>query len=218
MHRVVLPSTISIEKKGTAVAELTFDVQAPQSQFRSVTIQNLKFMKCYEQGKFTDNQYPINETQFEWESYKQNQRGLVVGKVLKRDDIGFGHARNPELRALDELPHTVDIEVVRAGLRRDNINIGEEFMNEYQSVDTEKQRLSENNKSLQAMLVYSTNLIRGEYGGWEGTVSCSTPNVGIVNLLGQGMGNTFTIRVKMFDFKGLAMSSIPSVELVLLFR
>lgn len=219
MQRVIIPFKLSKNIRETAESEFTFTVQQPQSSFRRISIQALKFMKIYEQSKYTGFVRPVEPLWEKWNTYLNEQRALVSDGNYSRPDLNFGHGRSPELRALDELPALIEIEIVRSTLRVDRTNLGVESQQDYQTVETSRLNLVENDRKIQSTLVYNTNLIsNGLYPGFVGTLSCNMDNIGFVNVADQGYGNTFTIKVKMFDFKNKGMSYVPRIEMMLLFK
>ena len=85
----------------------------------------------------------------------------------------FGHPHNKELRALDELPHKIEIRIKNLTKVRDNISIKRRKTGEYQSIDSEKRAFEEFNSSIQTMLVYNTDIrFEQDSGAYVGTISC----------------------------------------------
>ena len=89
---------------------------------------------------------------------------------------------------------------------------------EYQSTDPLHEKIKEDDTKMQSLLIYDTNLIHGEYGGWEGTISCNMTNFGFVRFGDQGNGNTFTIKASMYNYMNHALGEMPPIQLSLLFR
>lgn len=77
---------------------------------------------------------------------------------------------------------------------------------------------ADNPKSIQSHLMYSTNLMHGEYGGWEGTISCNMSDVGFFSLSNNVVGNEFEMKIRMYNYKREQLSSMPAMEMNLLIR
>jgi len=219
MQNVILPFNLSKNPKTKAVSEITFSVNGKQSQFSAVYVTSLRFMKVYEQERYTLGNYPFSERWHELAtSLAINRTGISQGTVAPRPDLEFGSARNPELKALDMLPQWIELELVRGSRREDRTNLALSAQAEYQSTDTEKTYLREDNAKIQSIMILNTNLIHSELGAFEGTISCDMRNLGSFNVREQGHGNTFTIRASMYNFMNQALSEMPMIQVGLLFR
>ena len=218
MQHVILPFALANTQKKKAVSEITFSVQRPQSQFSTVHVTGLRFMKVYEQERYTLGNFPFSERWGRREIALTTARLDASTSGGVRKDLEFGSSRNPELAALDMLPHMIELRLLRASTREDNIHIGINPQPEYQSTDAQKTYISEDNTSLQSILMLNTNLMHSDMGGFEGTVSCDMGNLGFFNVRDQGHGTTFTIQASMYNFMGQALSEMPSIQLGLLFR
>ena len=217
MQHVSLPFTISKDSNSKAVSEITFTVQSPRSSFRSVSVTGLRFTKLCEQERYNINNYPFTQLWDDRKNYLDLLRENISQGNLVRNDLQFGINRTPELRALDELPHWIELRMDQAS-PIDRSAIALEKQLEYQSNDTKKEDFREDPGTLQSMLILQTNLIRGEYGGWEGTVTCNMGNIGTFRLRNEGHGTVFTIKASLFDFKQNAANIVPEMQLDLLFR
>jgi len=220
MEEIVLPFALASTNRTKAVSEATFTVQRDQAQFRSVTIARMRFMSVYEQERHNQTNFPFrNASQAEFKGDVASYRDSIAkGLVAQRNDISFGHPRTPHLKALDLLPHMIELEVVRQGRMNDRSTIFKSTQDEYQSTDPTHGRISEDNSKIQSMLIYDTNLIHGVYGGWEGTISCDMSNMGLARFRDGGNGNTFTIKASMYNYIGQSLGEMPSIQLSLLFR
>jgi hypothetical protein len=217
MQHVTLPFTLSKDSKTKAVSEVTFTVQSPRSSFQAVSIAGVKFSKVFEQERYNIGNYPFTQFWDDRKEYLQLQRENIALGNLVRNDLQFGINRTPELRALDELPHWIEIDIDQSRpLDRSSIGVNAQL--EYQSDDREKEVFSEDPGKVQSLLLLNTNLIRGEYGGWEGTVTCNMSNIGTFRLRNEGQGTIFTIKACLYDFKNKGMSTFPAMQLDLLFR
>lgn len=219
MEEIVLPFKLSKDAYTKAVSEVTFTVQRNVSEFRNVSIARMRFMDVYEQERHNMTNYPLrNRAWFDYKSDTDAYRDSIAeGLVDQRNDIAFGHARTPHLKALDLLPHWIEIEVLRQGQRNDRSTITTSTQMEHQSVDPRYEQIKEDNTKMQSLLIYNTNLVRGEYGGWEGVISCDMTNLGFVRL-NRGSGTTFTIRASMYNYMRQGLGEMPSIQLSLLFR
>jgi hypothetical protein len=220
MEEIILPFKLSPDKNTKAVSELEFTVQRQQSQFSTVSVSRLRFMKLYEEERYSLNQYPLNSES--WCDYKEAldlfRANISSGAVPQRNDLHFGHARNPELKALDQLPHYIEIDIVRSEHRTDRTSLERSAQGEYQTVNPSKEQLKEDNTKIQSLLICDTDLRHAGYGGWEGVLKCDMQNLGFVRVRHQGLGNTFKVRASMYNFLGQALSEMPSIQLSLLFR
>jgi len=221
MEEIILPFKLSSNNNTKAVSELNFSVQRTQSQFSTVSIARLRFMKLYEEERYTMTQFPVNSES--WCDYKAAlddfREGIGAGtEPFHRNDLHFGHARNPDLKTLDQLPYYVEIDIVRSEHRNDRTNIGTSAQEQYQTTDIDKERFKENNTRIQSLIVYDTSLVHASRGGWEGMIKCDMNNLGFVNVRNQGLANNFTVRASMYNFMGQALSEMPSIQLSLLFR
>ena len=219
MEEIILPFKLAATNNTKAVSELEFTVQRQQAQFSAISVSRLRFMNLYEEERYTLNQFPLNSES--WADYKEDLDAARLGissNTFFREDLHFGHARNPQLKALDQLPHYIEIDIVRSEHRTDRTSIGRSGQGEYQSVDTAKELLKEDNTKIQSLLIYDTDLSEVKTGGWAGMIKCDMATLGFVNVRNQGLGNTFKIRASMFNFMGQALSEMPSIQLSLLFR
>lgn len=219
MQHVVMPFKLAKDDKTKAESEITFTVQSQRSSFRSVSIIGLRFMKVYEQERYNIGGYPFTQAWDEYKDYLELQReNISIGNITANNLI-MGINRTPELKALDEIPHWIEFSLEQASpIDQSAIAIESRGQLEYQTTDTKKARLSENHGKLQSMLVMGTNVIHGEGGGWEGTVSCDMRNIGAFRLRNEGHGNTFTLKASMYDFKHSGLSIMPEMQVELLFR
>lgn len=218
MERVFFPFTLAPTRDLPAEAKVNFRVDRAQSQFNRITIAGLKFMKVYEQSKYGSVQRPFTEGWDKWATYLSDTRQDVSDGTDVRNDLEFGHARNPELRALDDLPHLIEIKLnmPSRGVDRTFVTVNEQ--QEYQSNNMNKKKFKNNNETIQSHLIYMTNMVRGEYGGWEGSIACNMSDLGFFDVRGKSLSNEFEISVKMFNYKGEQLSEIPGMEMNLLFR
>lgn len=122
MERIFIPFTIAPTKDAPAEAVVNFTVQRAKNNFRVISLSRLKFMKLYEQSKYENLQHPFNQSWSEWQSYLDSERTRIAGGETVRNDLNFGHARNPELKALDDLPHIIEVELQRPQLNQDRVN------------------------------------------------------------------------------------------------
>jgi hypothetical protein len=215
---VILPFKVAKTIKDKAVSEATFTVDSPISQFSSATITSIRFMRVYEQERYDYGQYPHSRTWSEWKSIQNFYREQASQNVGARADLPFGHVQGPDLPALDNLPNMIELEIVSSRARKDSVHFNTSLQKEYASVDSEKQAMRDENRKLQRMLVYNTNLSEHLRGGWRGSIACAMSNIGTFDLRGQGLGQTFTVKASMYDFKQLALASMPSIELSITFR
>lgn len=215
---VILPFALGATKTDKAVSEATITLDSIISEFSSVTIASLRFMRVYEQERYDYGQYPHSRTWTNWKATQNFYRDLASKDQAARPDLPFGHVQGPDLPALDNLPNIIELEIVSSRARQDSCHFNTALQKEYASVDSEKAKLKDENRKLQRMLTYGTDLREHVRGGWRGSINCSMNNLGSFDLRGQGLGQTFTIRASMFDFKQLALASVPSLELTLVFR
>lgn len=224
MHHIVLPFALSANTRTKAVSEQTFTIQSQRSQFRGVSIAQLSFMTVYEQERYNMTQWPFNET---WANRKSLLDGVRQTASLNgfdslftaRNDLQFGNVRSQHLKALDMLPQWIDLEVVSAAAPEDRTKIRRTEQMEYVSTAFTaggQTPLSENNRSIQRMLIYDTNLCQHKYGGWVGTIKCDMRNLGVLRL-DRGTGTEITIRASMHDYMYKGLGEFPSVQLGLLF-
>lgn len=218
MERIFVPFTIASTKDAPAEAKVNFTIQRRQSQFKAAVLTRIKFMKLYEQSKYDMLQHPFTQTWDRWKSYLDIQRSLIAEGSVVRNDLSFGHARSPELRALDELPHIIEIEMTSPSIGADRSAVSTNAQLEYQTVDKVKNKFIDKPKTIQTHLVYLSSLVRGEYGGWEGTITCNMSDVGFFRMESQGLANQFEMKIRMYNFKKEQLSTIPAMELNLLFR
>ena len=220
MKSVILPYALGSTKNKKAVSEITFSVDSNIQNFSRIIVSRLKFMKLYDEERFNLSQYPFTEYWGDTASIMNASRAIV--SLSGEEDYNFqlfGHPHNKELRALDELPHKIEIRIKNLTKVRDNISIKRRKTGEYQSIDSEKSAFEEFNSSIQTMLVYNTDIrFEQDSGAYVGTISCDMKDLGSFNVKNKGFGDTFTIEVAMYNFRGLAMSFTPSCELSLLFR
>lgn len=218
MERLFIPFTIAETKDAPAVAQVKFRIDRPQSQFRAAVISRMKFMRVYEQSKYEMLQYPFTDAWDRWKAYLDSQRSAISRAETVRNDLFFGHARSPELRAMDELPCIVEFELIRPSISSDRVIVNTNAQLEYQTINTTKNKFSNNDKTVQCHMTYLTDLTRGDYGGWEGSITCNMSNLGVFDIKNMSLGNEFELKVKMYNFKMEQMSTIPSMELNILFR
>jgi hypothetical protein len=217
MERVILPFAISEDTETGAVSTTRFTVQRNQTNFRSVTISGLKFMRLYEQANYSTFQYPFNQSWDEHNDFLKEERANISQGSITRNDLHFGHARAPELKALDEMPHIIEFDFDLPGTYGARNSINKNPQLQYQTIST-IESLKDDVTKIQILLVYSPDLTRGEYGGWEGSIACNMQNLGTIPLDNRGMANEFEVNVRMFNFKMEVMNTVPSVQLDLLFR
>ena len=218
VKNIVLPFALAASRHGKAVSEITFTVQAPQGQFKRLTIAKMQFMKVYEQQHYNYTQYPFTQGWYEWKTYTDEQRVLASGEPTKEQNaISFGHPWTPEIAAMDELPQWIELDVMRGSKWQDRNSIGTNVIQERQTTNTQREFLKEDNTKIQSLLNYSPTVLEQYTGGFHAFVSCSMDNVGFVDVSRLGAGNTFTISASMYDFKSMGISTMPAVQLTLLF-
>jgi len=218
MERIFVPFTIANTKDAPAEAKVNFTIQRRQSQFKAAVVTRLKFMKLYEQSKYEMLQHPFTQTWDQWKAYLDINRELISNGSATRNDLNFGHARSPELRALDELPHLIEIEMTSPGIGVDRTSVNANAQLEYQTIDVSKKKFIDKPKTIQTHLVYLSGLVRAEYGGWEGTITCNMSDVGFFRMENQALSNQFELKIRMYNFKREQLSTIPAMELNILFR
>lgn len=216
-HVVITPFKLAAVEKGKAVSETKFELDTQIQAFSRVQITSFKFMNVYEEEIYEQTQWPFTQT---WNNFKIENR--QIRQAISANAPGFagaslGHAAQMELKALDELPHLVEIEILTRSSRRNNITVAESH-NQHTSNDTEKEYVSHNVTKITRMLTYSTDLVFDHtVGGFRGSISCSMAGMGSFNLTGNNLNTKYTVRVAFYNFKNQAMSVCPSVELGLLF-
>ena len=227
MHHVVLPFALSKNVKTKAVSEQTFTIQSPRAQYRAVTFAELRFMTVYEQERYNMKQWAFTET---YEAYKAEYDAIreatadgTIGttpfKPL-RNDVIAGNVRSNQLKALDELPQWIELEVVNAAAPEDRYKVRKTTQMEHVSTAFSFGGITplvENNRTIQRMLIYDTNLSEHLYGGWVGSLKCDMRNLGSVRL-DRGIGNTITIRASMYDYSYRPLGEFPSIQLGLVFQ
>jgi len=219
MHRVILPFGLGSSKNKKAVSSSTFTVDSQIQNFSRISVSRLKFMKLYQEEKFNLTQYPFTDYWGDIANSLSSKRAIiaVTGSSTYASEQ-FGHPSNLELRAMDDMPHIIEIRIKGLTKNRDNNSSKRHKHAEYQTIDTEKDRIEDVN-DFQTMLVYSANIsYNNELHGFQGSISCDMKDLGSFNIKDKGFGDTFTIEVSMFNFRGLALSHVPSCELTLLFR
>lgn len=218
MQTVILPFALHPSRHGKAVSELNFSVQAPQGQFRSVSIAKLQFMKVYEQQHYDYSQYPFTQGWHEWKTYTDAQRVIAATNPTgAQNALSFGHPWTPELATLDELPQWIEIDIFRASKRIDRTAIGTNVQQERQTTETQREFLKEDHNKIQSLLNYSPSILNQWNGGFHAFVSCSMSNLGFADIRDQGNGNVFTIKASMYDFKSMGISTMPPIQLTLIF-
>lgn len=215
MQHVVLPFKLSKDVNTKAVSEIRFTVQSPRSSFRAVRVSGLRFMRVYEQERYNLGNRPFTQFWDDYTDYLNLQRENISIGNLTRNGLSMGHLRSPEMRALDELPHWIELSMEQAS-PIDRSSIALSAQQEYQS-DSPFTALIEDPSKVQSMLIMNTNLFRGEYGGYEGTASCDMRNLGSFRLRNEGQGTQFIIKACMYNFNRRALSVMPSIQLELTF-
>ena len=221
MHRAILPFALASNKNKKAVSELTFSVDSQIQNFSRISVSRLKFMKIYEEEKFNLSQYPFTTYWADIANGIQINRAkaAVLPDSTELNGFQFGHPVAKELRTMDDMPYTIEISIKGLTKVRDNSTHKRRKLTDHQTIDTEKEFVQDQGSSLQTLLVYNTNLRFDEIGGgYAGTISCDMNDLGSFNIKDKGFGDTFTIQVSMYNFRGLALSHIPSCEMTLLFR
>lgn len=220
MHKVILPFKLSSSSDKKAVSTATFSVDSNIQQFSSIQVARLRFMKHYEQEKFTLNNIPFTEF---WGDIKLSlttarAAASIGGGEPFRSTI-FGHPSNYELRSLDDLPNIIEIGITSLSKRVDGNSLFKDSLGEYQSVDDTKDKILDNNTKLQSILVYNTDLKNPkDSSAYIGSIACDMSNLGSFDIRNKGFSETFTFEMSMYNFRGLALDNVPSVELTLLFR
>lgn len=218
MQKVILPFALAPTKNGTAVSESTFTVNAAQGQFRTLNVMRMHFMKIYEDQHYDLTQYPFQSGFHEWKTYTDAQRVLAsTAPTPAANSIQFGHPWNVELGALDVLPQWLELKIIHHSSRVDKINLKTGVVQDRQSTNTKRLILKEDNTKIQTLLHYNPTLLNYKTGGYQGFVSCNMTQLGFVDVEGQGNGNTFTIQASMYDFKNQGISTIPPIQLSILF-
>lgn len=219
MKRVILPFKLASTQKKKAVSEITFSVDSQIQNFSSITVTNIKFMKIYDEEKYNMRIYPASEYFGDTVFGANIARAAASIAGTDFNHVPFGHTHNKELKSMDEMPHIVEISIDNLTKNRDRQTIGRSVQGEYQTTDTEKERFVDVSSAIQSILTYTPN-IRYDFAhnAYTGVISCNMDNLGAFNIRGKGFGDTFTIKASMYDFRGLAMSEMPSIELTLLFR
>ncbi len=216
MHHVILPFSLSKDRHTKAVSEHTFTIDSPRGQFRGINIASLRFMKVYEQERYTITQYPFTGA---WDEHKANldlQRSTQAFGPA-RNDLDWGTGRSPDLKNLDELPHMIELEVVRLPHRRVRTHTTFPLSEEYNTQFAPSKPIESDSTKIQRMLVYSTNLTVGRHFGYAGTISCNMSNLGMVDISGMGQANEFTIRASVYNFMRQPIGEFPEMELGLVF-
>lgn len=217
MYKVLTPFVLAPTETETAIAEVTFSPDSNISQFSRITVARLKFMNLYEQEIYNANSIPLTE---HWGRKVSDglflRGGIAAGGSA--NFYSFGHTDNPELTSLDQLPHLIEIELVATRRRRDDISFTVPNQIQFQSIQGSKEFAKPDNNTLTSLLTLQTTLVSTHDGGYHGSVTCDNTNLGSFNVRNQGLADTFTIRVKMFDFKHQALSKLPEMELGLLIR
>lgn len=216
-HIVITPFKLAAVEKTKAVSETQFELDTQIQAFSRVQITSFKFMQLYSEEIYEQTQWPFTQT---WNGFKIENRQIrqaVSSNVAGFDGASLGHAAQMELKALDELPHLVELEIVSRTSRRNNITLKESH-NQYSSNDTEKEYASHDVRKITRMLTYSTDLSFSiQEGGFRGSISCNMGGMGSFNLSGNNLNTKYVVRVAFYNFKNQAMSVCPAVELGLLF-
>jgi len=219
MHRVVLPFKLGSNKNVKSVSEIQFTVDSNVQTYSSIQISQLKFMKLYDEEKFNLSQYPVDEYWGDVALGVTTTRAAAsVSSGVPFRGVPMGHAYNNELVALDEMPHTIELSIEGLNHRNDSRTLVRDSLGEYQSTDTSKQRILDDNNKIQTMLIYSPDLLLNGGGKYVGSIACSMNNIGSFNIRNKGFSDTFKIKMSMYNFRGLALSHTPDVELTLQFR
>jgi len=216
-HIVITPFKLATVEKTKAVSETIIELDTQIQAFSRVQITSFKFMQVYDEETYEQTQWPFTQT---WNDFKIENRQIrqaISANVPGLGGASLGHAAQMELKALDELPHLVELEIVNRSSRRNNITLAESH-NQYSSNDTEKEYASHEVRKITRMLTYSTDLSFDiDEGGFRGSISCSMGGMGSFNLSGNNLNTKYTLHVSFYNFKNQAMSVCPSVELGLLF-
>lgn len=221
MHRVILPFALGSNKNKKAVSEATFSVDSQIQNFSRITVGRLKFMKLYDEEKFNLSQYPFSVYWGQSATLINTSRAAasVDPSSSAFNQIQFGHPHCKELRSMDDMPHIVEISIKNLTKNRDNVSSKRVKLGEHQTIDTEKEEWGDTPSKIQSLLVYNTNIRLDEISGaYAGAISCDMKDLGMFNVKDKGFGDTFTVELSMYNYRGLALSHVPSCELTLLFR
>lgn len=216
MHKVRFPFNLSKGKNETAESVVEISPDSFVGNYKSVNIVNLRFMSVYDEERTG-----VSQTAFTIAA------GQMLGGIdsIRNSDIQnyaaihLGNGFNKELGSLDDLPHVIEISIEGLTKRRDNVTFKRAKIMENQTTNNLKEQLTENNSTIQSMLVYTTSLVwDGIANAFMGTISCDMNNIGSFNVKDRGYGDVFRMKTKMYNFRGLAMDHIPAVEMGIVFK
>lgn len=216
MHKVRFPFNLSRGKNETAESVVEISPDSFVGNYKSINIVNLRFMSVYDEERTGVSQTAFSIGAGQLLEEIDSQRNAEIHDYAA---IQLGNGFNKELGSLDDLPHVIEISIEGLTKRRDNVTFKRAKIMENQTTNNLKERLSENNSTIQSMLVYNTSLVwDGTSNAFMGTISCDMNAIGSFNVKDRGYGDTFRMKTKMYNFRGLGMDHIPAVEMSIVFK